>query len=515
MVRRPGEPAPASHGALYPGTSVNSQPPDPARPLRPPPPLALFLLLVAAFLAWRPLPAGDLFWHLNVGRTVLEEGTIPWTDRWSFTSPGKSWTPHALAFDVLLGTVAAIGGLDGVRVLRGLLVALAGWALFALLWEKLRLLPTGRRRLAATGLVALVVLGYLLMSRPRPHWVPLTLVPLAWIWVDRTLRAGAATRVPLPSLPGYLLLVVLWANSHGSCILAVVIPGLAAVLDGQGRTRRHLLAAAALAGVGTLLTVNHFHVWAYLAQLSVQPFGKDLITEWAPPGLGGPHALVQGVLLLLLGLAAWRRPGGPRWERLWALTWVLGYSSHKRQLGFALMAAAVLAAEAWADWRGSRAVPAPAGPDAEEVRRLGGWILGAAGAAFLLLAAGARPLPQPALDQGQLPSVALDPFLETTRHQRFFHRFDWGGYLPWRTRARVRCFIDGRVFLHGARGMYAYRAILEGRPGWEATFRGYDFDAVLLPGDEACTDRILTLGGWRELPPPAEGIRYLVHDPAP
>lgn len=464
--------------------------------MRRPPPLFWVLAVLVALLALRSLPSGDMWWHLHVGRSILEDRALPLEDPYSWTSHGKRWTPHALLFDLILGLVHAVAGLDGLRLLRGLAPALAALALYALVRRRLPGRPT-----EALGIVVLAILPCaLLMHRLRPFWIPLTLIPLAWCWIDDALTGKR------PALWAWFLGAWAWAGLHGSVILAVVMPGAALVLDAREREPvRSLGAAAALAFVASLLLPTCGELWLYAARLSVEDFNKGLVSEWQPPGLLGVHSSVQLALLAmgLLALVRIRRPA-PRWEWLWAAVWVLGYTRHMRQLGLALVALAPLAASGLAALR-----PGGAEEPDDQLEGTLAWGGAASALAFLLVGAGGVGLPAPAIDPGFVGPEVRD-WLQTESPRRLLHQFDWGGYVPFLTHGRVQAFVDGRIFLHGERLIRDYLAIIQGEPGWQEALGRYPVEAILLPAGHGCLDRIAALPSWREAPAPHAGVRLLL-----
>src|SRR5437867_7535908 len=95
----------------------------------------LAVLVYVAAVAIRPLNANDLFWHLAAGRHILDTGSIPRTDPFSFASDGGEWIDHEWLWQVgahALYTVAkaARAGESGEPDPRGdLVLVLAGAAI--------------------------------------------------------------------------------------------------------------------------------------------------------------------------------------------------------------------------------------------------------------------------------------------------------------------------------------------------------------------------------------------------
>ena len=71
-----------------------------------PSPLALLLLVVGAVVVLVALAHGltdaDYFWHVTAGRLMVQSGSVPSIDPFSFTWFGQPWTPHEWLGEVLI-----------------------------------------------------------------------------------------------------------------------------------------------------------------------------------------------------------------------------------------------------------------------------------------------------------------------------------------------------------------------------------------------------------------------------
>ena len=142
----------------------------------------------------RPLVDNSFFTHLSTGRLILERGSVPSVDPYTFTAHGEPWVVQSWLASVLYASVEAIGGAAGVRVLMGLVAAL----LTALAWRLTRpaesvvvRLALGALFLAANaelwserpfmlGLAALACVVLVADGELDPRW----LVPIGWVWVN-------------------------------------------------------------------------------------------------------------------------------------------------------------------------------------------------------------------------------------------------------------------------------------------------------------------------------------------
>jgi hypothetical protein len=87
----------------------------------------------AALLAFLgPLAAYDLWWHLKAGRAIIQSGSVPHTDVYSFTAAGRPWTFHSWLAGVALAEVWAAAGATGVVLFRAIMMTasvMVAWAL--------------------------------------------------------------------------------------------------------------------------------------------------------------------------------------------------------------------------------------------------------------------------------------------------------------------------------------------------------------------------------------------------
>lgn len=177
--------------------------------------------VVGFLLGIRSIGDNSLFTHIATGRLILEQGSIPSTDPYSFTAAGEPWIVQSWLADLLYGVADRLAGGNGVRILGGLLVG----ALMALVWRLTRPAATLAPRLLVTAMTLLVGLAFF---APRPLVFGLVLLALTLVIVDED-------RDPRWLVP----ILWLWVNVHGSFPLALVALGCLAIgarFDGD-RTR--------------------------------------------------------------------------------------------------------------------------------------------------------------------------------------------------------------------------------------------------------------------------------------
>jgi len=289
------------------------------------------------------LPSVDLAYQLRAGAGILDTAVIPTTDTWTYTVAGQPWHDQQWFAQVVLAGVFRIGGWTGLVVLRAILVA----AIFGCLALAIRRRNPGlgQRTIALLCLAAFAVSAVALGLRPQLLGLALfalTLLLLA-LRLDHPRWAWA---IPI--------VAAVWANVHGSFIIAPLVCGLAWLEDLHDRaSRRHAMLAVALAaGAATLLNPSLLAVWTYAADLASNATLAERVTEWQPTTLrDGQGVLFWASVAAVVALLA-RSPVRASWP---ALAWLLvfGYLGAVAVRGLAwwplaaaFMMAALLPAEA-------------------------------------------------------------------------------------------------------------------------------------------------------------------------
>jgi hypothetical protein len=251
--------------------------------------LAIALPALAALIA--SLSTVDLAYQLRAGADILAGRGIPSVDTWTFTAAGRPWFDQQWLAQVFLATMYQATGWTGLALLRVVLVvAIQGFLLGAIR----RRAPSMRPRTAALlALGAFIVMAPALALRPQLFGIVLFAGSLAAL-AGRRERPGWWWIVPL--------LALVWANYHGSFVLAPLLVGLALLEDlhdrwpGAGRTFAMLVATV----LATFVTPFGPTVWLYARDLASNHEVTSRISEWQPPRLTD----VPGALFWLSVVAA-------------------------------------------------------------------------------------------------------------------------------------------------------------------------------------------------------------------
>lgn len=390
-------------------------------------------LALLASVPGRLLGDPDTLWHVAIGRAIVENRAVPWTDTFSYTFTGAPWIAKEWLAQVMFAGAYEIAGWAAVALLAALAFALT----LALLQDFLETRLPCASALAITLTAGLLCAPHLLA---RPHLLAL---PLIVIWARGLIEAVEARDAP----PRRLALVMLaWANVHAGFTIGFVLAGLSA-LDAVWRSdparRRGCVmrwSVFLLLCLAAACTTPYGHR-AMLVTVTLFGSGEPLpyITEWQPLERDLLGCLGMGAMALTLGLLLAR----PR-ENLFriALVALLAFMTlrHGRFLELLALVAPVVVVDPVLRLAGQTRIervnaPRMAMPVA---------MLAAALVAGVLLHQHPRP------DAHNAPEAALHAAeVRGLTAGRVYNAYDFGGFL---ISKGIKTFIDGRsdqIFLGG------------------------------------------------------------------
>ncbi len=470
----------------------------------------IFLILwlfVIPEVGWQPLLAdGDTGWHIRVGESILNTGTVPYTDPFSFSKPEAPWYAWEWLSEIVLAVCHRAAGIKGVVLFGGVMVAIFGVLLLRyLLWR-------GADTLIALAVVMLTVGAASVHFLARPHLFTFILLTIALWLIDRDRRN--------PSRAVWLLvpMTALWANLHGGfpvlfVCLGVVVAGsfLEGMWEPEHRRAKWRLSwryslmgtACAAASLANPYGVElHRHILAYLRSDWI----KQAVAEFQSPSFRAENVLQFEVLLLVglmvAGSLLLRRKVV---ESLWILIWAHFALSSARHIPiFAIFAGPLIAVELtrWLrQWTAGARRGSVAGILGQVSRDLAPAFRRTSllPAAFVLLLAlsppslARWPADFPAAD---FPAALIERNADLIRSSRIFAKDEWADYLIYRYYPRQRVFMDGRSDFYGPEVGDRYMHLLWGRPDWREILAEYSFDAVLVPMDAPLASLLKASGEW-------------------
>jgi hypothetical protein len=450
--------------------------------------LAVGLPTLAAVIA--PLQTVDLTYHLRAGAEILDTRAIPAADTWTFTATGLPWTDQQWGAQLLLAMVYRAGGWTGLVILRAVLVALT----FGCVFLVSRRAGLGVRLAAGITLAAFAVSAAGLALRPQLFGVALLAVVLLLV-ADRRAHPGRMWAVPV--------VVLAWANLHGSFFLGSVVLGLAWLEDLHDRIeRRHLaLVVAVVAAVAACVTPFGPLVWSYAIGLSTNPDVTQRITEWqrtSPFEIPGLLFYASAAAVLLLVARRWRTSSWPAFVWL-GLFFVIGAYAARGiawwSIGAVVPVAGMLASARPATVGGVERTTPPI------LRRLNAVIAGAIVLAGVAALPAWRPvdagLNAPAGVLASAPPGITGELRDLARPgDRLLNAQVWGSWFEFAL-PNVPVAIDSRIELFPTATWDAYDVILGGGPQWEAQLAAWDVTIAAVTATDASFVERLEGAGWR------------------
>jgi hypothetical protein len=429
----------------------------------------------------------DTYWQIKTGQWILDHGTMPRSDIYSFTKFGEYWTSSSWLAQVLYAIAYRIAGWAGPISLAAAAVATT----FAILTSVLS------RRMAG-GYAVLIAFAVLVVSVThffaRPHVLAL---PFMVAWANGLLSASEKREAPSFWL---LLLQAAWTNLHGGFVFGLVLAGasaLDAVWNADGEKRWQLALRWSVFGAAACAACCATpYGWETLAaSYRILDLGEllHLILEWAPTDFGTLSRFELCIMALLAGTLFFGVKLTP--PRIALVLGLLHMAlSHVRNHEILVLLLPLVVLTPVADQLKLQA-PQPAG----KAGRPAAWwaptviLIAVFAVGAITASVRANYVPRP----GHSPEAAVD-LLKARHLKRVLNQDAFGGYLIWRG---VPVFIDGRAELYGED--YALRY-------FHATFlkdvnvlfdilKSYDIDAVLLNRDTPASLLLDHLEGWERI----------------
>lgn len=436
----------------------------------------LLTLTWAAVLASYPLNDNSFFTHLATGRLILDEGSVPSHDPYTFTAQGEPWTVQSWLASVAYAGFERLAGDVGLRVLILAVFLVA----MTLLWRLTAPATSIITRLLIMTLALFVVSD---LWSERPYMIGVIGLAVVWLALDGQVRPWLL--VPL---------LWVWTNAHGSFPLAVALCAtvvLGGVLDRrqvgeplaieehERRTFGAVVLGILLGAIGPLgLEVLVFPLTA-VTKSAV--FAE--VIEWRPPTYQSTAERAFLVLVVVTVLLLSQR-------RRWRLTLpAVGFAAMglyaQRNV---VMATVVLTA-----------VCAVCAPAAGSLRSEDRPVLGrplAAVVAVLAVAVGGLCLITPVDGYGGYPVRALAYLDGAGLPRQVATEIPAGNLLEVLDGATGHVFIDDRVDMFDEALFRDYLKLRRGSPGWQQVLDDQRVSVVVWSRSEPLAQILAASPGW-------------------
>jgi len=438
-----------------------------------------YLLLL--ILAPRLLGDPDIYWHISVGRWIVEHGAFPHVDPFSATFAGAPWIAKEWLSQLILAAAYHVAGWHGIAVLTAAAVAAALAVLAFALLEKLD-------PIAALGFV----LAAFVLAAPhivaRPHALAL---PLMVLWTAALVRALDARKAPSLWL---LPLITLWANLHGGFTFGLLLIGacaLEAVLVAASAERKAVAWRWVRFGLLAALTacITPYGVESILMTRRILGLGEalGLITEWQPQDFSSFGAF-EACLLGAVGLALYRGLTLPPVRILVVLGLTHMALTHVRNAELLALVAPLFLARPLCEQLGS-------GRQDVEAQPLRVVLAGVA--AVIAIATGLVATQAIAPSRQVTPTAAVAA-LKGASAGPVLNDYNFGGYL---IHEGIAPFIDGRSELYGGAFIARHhRALaLQDLPGFLDLLEQYKIGVTLFAPERPAVALLDRLPQWERI----------------
>jgi hypothetical protein len=390
----------------------------------------------------------DTLWHIRTGQWILDHGSVPVVDSYSYTASGQRWISGQWLAEIIFYLAYRLGEWRGIVILSTLLCAAIIATLCRYLLRNLRFSVA----IAWTAITAVAISPHFLA---RPHLFSYLLI---LVWVSTLVDSYDRTNFKPPTL-FLCVIIVIWANLHGSFTLGLVFLGVFviyscyrnALLQDYATCRRDLIL---LIIVGVCALVTPYGIFSALLTLEVKNLKYALknISEWHTPDFQQQRIhlfLFVSLLMALVGLGI--RVRGPRLI-VFGIILVLGLS-HTRGLVILFLLMPVILARPlneclpWFRPVGTNILPDSQTTDAFDpilfyLQRRSSVIA----SVFLSIAVLVTAVSWHRTNVGPPESVAPKKAIEFVRRAgitgNVFNSFNFGGYLIF---SGIPTFIDGRI----------------------------------------------------------------------
>jgi len=456
--------------------------------------LAILMLFMEAF------QDPDFWWHLRVGRWIVENAKLPSHDLFTFTVPDHIWTDHEYLTEVLMWLIYSATGTVGLAIVFGLIT----WAGFWLIYRPLR-----RQPFVIVGLgIALGALAGWPIWGPRAQMITFAISCLELYWLHGYLSGRSR------ALNFFPVVMIVWANLHGGWVIGFAWLGVALVAELVGWAwdrsnpahKAHVRFLAIITGasvLAVLATPHGLSLYLYPFQTQGSVAQQKLIVEWFSPDFHQVYLRpFEAMVFIVIAGFAMRRPR--LYDFLLTMAGLgLAFQSVRHVALFVAAATPVMIgtySEYWKELAARRGwkLALPARPLFAAITA--GVLLLVVVVSLVKIYSDVSSAVQQKLDAASYPIGAADwlaahPEVGT----RMYNQYGWGGYLASRfyPEPNRKVFIFGEAELMGDPLLNQYNSVQNLRPDWKAILDQYRVDYVIFNTGEALSNVLATQPEWK------------------
>jgi len=166
-----------------------------------------------------PIINSDFFWHIATGKLIVDTGSIPHEDPFSYTAAGTKWVTHEWLFEVFTWLIYSVGSYEAAGVARLVVLLLAVWLPISL-WRRTNVSPLWILVCASTGVLMAITRSFW-----RPHLLGILMVSIFLKVLEDYVQHRINRLWVLP------LLTIVWVNWHSGAVLGIGLVFLYAAIE--------------------------------------------------------------------------------------------------------------------------------------------------------------------------------------------------------------------------------------------------------------------------------------------
>ncbi len=451
---------------------------------------------------------GDTWWHLSVGKQILQTHTWPTADSYSFTASGDPWIAYEWLGDVAMAAANRAAGITGLAIFYVSLTVILILLMFSYAYTRSR---NGKAAFVACALLLpLAVVSFTL----RPQLLGYIFLLATLILLERFRQGKQKSLWILPAV------FLVWVNTHGTFAFGLAALGLYWVSGLVNfhvggiraerwtvRERRHLGLVTLLSVAALVVTPYGTRLAAYPLQMAFsQPVNISSFLEWRSPDFGTTYGKIFLAMILLILLVPLISRVEYRLEELGLLLFgIYAACTHMRfVIVFALIFAPVLA--------GLIGPYMPAYDARKDKYVLNAVLMALIAFGCIKLFPSRSELKEVvnhAFPAGAVEYIRQHPSVGKTYNEEF-----WGGYLISSLGPEKKVFIDGRADLYEAAGVLTdYLDIAAPSDNALLLLRKYHVRSCLIKPGSPLAVYLAHSPGWHQAYSDALSVLYVQQKP--
>ena len=222
----------------------------------------------------------DLWWHLVVGKWILFNKTVPFTDHWNMFAAGKPWAAYSWSNEIVYALTDLLFGLKGLATLQLVLSIGFTFTLFYVFGKIAKDNFFGG--LIGTFCVCICIYHFAL----RPQTLVWIFFAFLILYLEEIRNSGFSYKNGIK----IMFIMCLWANTHITTIIGLtavlfwLYPNLNIKLLNYSNCRP-LIFTLCFAFLGTLITPYLGYEWVIFFLKSGHPLSHSFINEFGPASI--------------------------------------------------------------------------------------------------------------------------------------------------------------------------------------------------------------------------------------